>query len=116
MYLHGNTTIMVKDFAKAFDFYASTLGLDVAMRAGNDWAELTAPGLTIGLHAAIHGEPVGGGPGVTIGLQVENLDAAMDELKAKGVNFPHVIEADGRRFAYFNDPEGTTLYLAQLGR
>jgi hypothetical protein len=47
---------------------------------------------------------------------VETLDAAMDELKAKGVNFPHVIAADGRRFAYFNDPEGTTLYLAQLGR
>jgi catechol 2,3-dioxygenase-like lactoylglutathione lyase family enzyme len=114
MYVSGNTTVMVKDFARAFRFYAETLGLDVKLRAADDWAEMTAPGLTIGLHAATHGEPTGGAPGVSIGLQVANLDDAMGELKAKGVQFARVIDADQRRFAYFTDPDGTWLYLAQL--
>jgi len=114
MYTNGSTTVMVKDFDRAFRFYAETLGLPVKMRAGDEYAEVALPGLTIGLHNASHGEPTGGAPGVQLGLQVDDLDAAMAELKTRGVTFGHVINADSRRFAYFTDPDGTSIYLAQL--
>jgi predicted enzyme related to lactoylglutathione lyase len=116
MYVGGSTTVMVKDFERAFRFYAETLGLDVKVRAGDHYAEVTAPGLTVGLHSALHGEPTGGSSGVSIGLQVEDLDGAIAALTAKGVSFARVIDAGDRRFAYFTDPDGNSLYLAQLPR
>jgi catechol 2,3-dioxygenase-like lactoylglutathione lyase family enzyme len=64
-------------------------------------------------------------PGYTVlGWQVENLDATVDELRAKGVDFTrypgmdqdahHAWTApDGTRIAWFHDPHGNVLSLHQ---
>jgi predicted enzyme related to lactoylglutathione lyase len=110
----GNTTLMVADFDRAVRFYTETLGLKLKNRFGNEWAEVETPGLTIGLHPAREGTPSGGASHISIGLGVDDLDAAVSELRQRGLEFQPVRDAgDAGRFAAFSDPDGTALYLHQ---
>jgi catechol 2,3-dioxygenase-like lactoylglutathione lyase family enzyme len=112
MYTGGNVTVMVSDFERAVRFYAETLGLKLLMRAGDGWAQLAAPGLTIGLHApGPHGPRPGPSGGTSIGLQVDDLDSAMAALRERGVAFGDVTPGQGIRLAFFTDPDQTALYL-----
>ena len=112
MYTGSNLTVMVSDFERAVRFYTDTLGLTLNTRAGDGWAEIGAPGLTIGLHAAgPHGPQPGSSGAVAIGLKVDDLESAMASLRARGVEFAHVADGQGIRFAYFADPDHTSLYL-----
>jgi catechol 2,3-dioxygenase-like lactoylglutathione lyase family enzyme len=43
-------TIMVEDLDRSVDFYAKVLGLREDLRFGDNWAEMVAQGITIGLH------------------------------------------------------------------
>ncbi len=45
----SNITMNVKDLDKSISFYEA-LGLEVTNRWGNYYAQLTAPGMVIGLH------------------------------------------------------------------
>jgi predicted lactoylglutathione lyase len=45
----SNVTIMVKDMNKSVSFYQS-IGFAVKNRWGDHYAQLTAPGITIGIH------------------------------------------------------------------
>jgi catechol 2,3-dioxygenase-like lactoylglutathione lyase family enzyme len=116
MYKTGNVTLMVSDMDRAVAFYIQKLGLELKVRYGNDWAEVVGPGLTLGLHQA-QGPIARSDPaiGISIGLEVDDLDAAVLELKARGVVFPAgVRETNELREASFADPDGTPLYLAQI--
>jgi catechol 2,3-dioxygenase-like lactoylglutathione lyase family enzyme len=115
MFTGGNVTLMVSDFNRAVRFYTETLGLLLKSRAGDAWAEVQAPGLTIGLHpAGEQGPQPGQASSFSIGLEVEKLDTAMAALKEKGVEFVHTVDDKAARFAFFSDPDGTPLYLAEL--
>jgi len=114
----GNATVFVTDLDRAWDFYTETLGLRAGFRAGNHWAQVETDGLVIGLH------PVEGGwgpaPGtngsIQIGLQVDGLDTIVRELTAQGVAFDGpVVDDDPVRLAFFRDPDGNSLYLAEYG-
>ena len=65
-----------------------------------------------------HGGPIARSDpniGISIGLEVDDIDAAVGELKAKGVLFPSSIrETNDLREASFADPDGTPLYLAEI--
>jgi catechol 2,3-dioxygenase-like lactoylglutathione lyase family enzyme len=112
MYTGGNLTVMVSDFDRAVRFYTETLGLVLKMRAGDGWAEIEAPGVKIGLHAAgPHGPQPGGGGGMALGLQVEDLEGAMATLRARGVEFAPVTPGQDIQIAFFHDPDQTPLYL-----
>jgi catechol 2,3-dioxygenase-like lactoylglutathione lyase family enzyme len=116
MYKTGNVTLMVSDMDRAVAFYIQKLGLELKVRYGNDWAEVVGPGLMLGLHQA-QGPIARSDPaiGISIGLEVDDLDAAVLELKARGVVFPAgVRETNELREASFADPDGTPLYLAQI--
>lgn len=114
MFTGGNLTIMVSDMERSVRFYNDTLGLTLKFRAGNDWAELQAPGVSIGLHPAGGHAPTGAGGGMSLGLQVANIESAIQSLQEKGVEFPHGWRASGAlRLADFTDPDGTSLYLFQ---
>jgi predicted enzyme related to lactoylglutathione lyase len=114
MYQGSNVTVMVSDMNRAVRFYTEALGLTLKARFGDGWAEVQAPGLTIGLHPVRQGAPTGApAGGVSIGLQVENLEAAMATLKERGVEFRGIVEGEGVRLAHFQDPDGTPLYLGQ---
>jgi catechol 2,3-dioxygenase-like lactoylglutathione lyase family enzyme len=109
----SNVTIMVSDFDRAVRFYTEALGLPLKFRAGDDWAEVEGPGVTIGLHPAGGHAPTGAGGGMSLGLQVPDIDAAMRDLQQRGVKFPNGWRQSGQlKLADFADPDGTPLYLA----
>jgi lactoylglutathione lyase len=116
MYRSINVTIMVADMDDAVRFYTESLGLELAFRGGDHWAMITGPGLTIALHPkGEHGSAAqpDRGPGVSIGFEVEDLDAVRARLEANGISFENASD-EFVKLAYFHDPDGTTLYLMQL--
>src|SRR5437870_5453849 len=102
MYLESNLTLMVSDFNRSVRFYTEMLGLKLKARHGDGWAEVEAPGITIGLHPSgksghepddHHHEHASGIGTASIGLQVKKLEPVMDELKKKGVVFqPEIMQ------------------------
>ena len=114
MYVSANVTLMVKDFPGALDFYTLAVGFTLKMRAGNEWAELEAPGLNLALHPT-HGQEVHPGSAATLGFQVADIHAAYEQLQARGVSFTSpVIDTGHLLLANFTDPDGNPLYLMQL--
>lgn len=112
----GNVTIYVTDMARAVGFYSQTLGLRLVYQAGEHWASFTAGGFQIGLHPAGPRTPAPGTVGaVTVGLSVdEPIDAVVSALAARGVVFNGPVTDDGPvRLAFFADPDGNAMYLAE---
>ena len=107
----ANVWLPVTDTDRAVEFYEGTLGLALAKRDG-DWAEVETDGLRIGLNGR---EPGGagadGGPVVT--FQPDGgLEAAIQDLEGKGVQFQTGIsEHPWGRVATFQDPDGNDLQL-----
>jgi predicted enzyme related to lactoylglutathione lyase len=106
----ANVWVPAQDVDRALDFYQNTLGFSLIKRDG-PWAEIDASGLNIGINGR---EPQGAGPGgPVITFQPEGgLDAAVEDLKGKGVDFPaEISEHDWGRVATFKDSEGNDLQL-----
>ena len=112
IYNAGLITILVRDLDEAVKFYTGTVGLELKSRYGNEFALVQGPGISIGLHPAKDGNQE---PGRTsIGLSVDSLEAAMESLSQRGLQFTRGITEDPpMRFAFFTDPNGVELYLAQ---
>jgi len=103
----ANLTINVKDMDKSISFYEA-LGMTLKNRWGNYYAQITAPGLTIGLHPS---SQVSKGSGqLSIGFTANDFDEAKKELEKMGVNVQPRKE-EGGQFIHFEDPDGTALYL-----
>ena len=108
MILSSNITLMVADMDSAIQFYTEVLGFTLKNRYGNHWADIEAPGLSIGIHPA---HPyVRYGDSMSIGLKVADLSKAVEELKAKGVEFEERDDTQVQ-LANFIDPSGNALYL-----
>jgi catechol 2,3-dioxygenase-like lactoylglutathione lyase family enzyme len=104
----SNLTIMVRSMDKSIEFYTS-LGLQVTNRYGNHYAQLAAPGITIGLHPAT--EESGRSSGTTsIGFTTDDFDGARTLLESMSVNIASREEEAGK-FLHFSDPDGTALYF-----
>lgn len=103
--------LYVTDFERAVRFYTETLGLKLAYPAGGGWAELALGGTSLCLH---HGRE-GAMPtkGVTsVGLWVDDFDAALARLKDKGVVLSEPFDpCGGLRVSTFSDPDGNELSL-----
>ncbi len=111
-------TIMVDDLERSIQFYTERLGFQVVKRASAKWCELTGAGLTLGLHAkGDESFQAVAHPRVSIGFDVEQLEAAMEELQARGIEFmPHIVDDDNVRLAFFRDPDHTHLYVCEVKR
>jgi methylmalonyl-CoA/ethylmalonyl-CoA epimerase len=113
LYNTGLVTILVRDMDEAVSFYTSTIGLQLKSRYGNEFAILQGPGITIGLHPA---QPSEAGK-VSIGLHVDALEEAIAALSKRGLEFAGgIVDDPPMRFAFFRDPNGVELYLAQESR
>ncbi|HYB02829.1 MAG TPA: VOC family protein, partial [Nitrososphaerales archaeon] len=54
---------------------------------------------------------------ISIGLEVEDLDAEVARLRDRGVVFQGNVVEDGPvRLAFFADPDGNPVYLSQVKR
>lgn len=106
----ANLTIMSSDMNRSVSFYES-LGFVIQQRWGDHFAQMTAPGITIGIHPTR--ERSAGSGNVSIGLIAKDFDAARSALEAMSVSFTQRTEQAGD-FLHFNDPDGTQLYFIRL--
>jgi predicted enzyme related to lactoylglutathione lyase len=107
----ANVWVPVKDIERALDFYQNTLEFSVIKQDG-PWAEIDANGLTVGLNGREpQGAQAGGGPVITFWPEA-GLEAATEDLKGRGVEFPaEISEHEWGRVATFKDSEGNDLQL-----
>ena len=115
-------SVYAKDLDEATSFYRDTLGAKFLQK-------FDPPGLVFFDFSGTRLLLEQNGPKATLYLRVEDIDAAHQELKSKGVEFlaaPHVIFRDDSGMfgaageeewmAFFNDPSGNTLALATRKR
>ena len=104
-------SVFTRDIARAKEFYAGTLGLeiesegesDMEFRCGQVTLDVFDPS-SIGQAFAV--SPAG------LALRVPDVEAARAELEAKGVEFDgETIETGVCRMASFKDPDGNALLL-----
>ncbi|MBV9329527.1 MAG: VOC family protein [Chloroflexi bacterium] len=114
MFQQCNVTVMVADMDRSIQFYTQTLGLPLGFRAGNEWAQVEGPGLTIGLHPSR--EPLKAPDArMSIGFGVQDLARTVADLRQRGVAIPEPKDEPGRdRIVNFADPDGTPLYLIEV--
>ena len=113
-YDNAIVTVMVSDMGRALRFYVEALGLKEVARYGDNWAEIAAPGVRIGLHPGRKASTES--REISIGLQVSNIEAATDALAAKGVKLSPIRDDTFIRLAHFMDPDGNALYLCEVKR
>ena len=103
----ASITIMVKDIAQSILFYKS-IGLTLKNRWGNHNTELTAPGITMGLHPST--ESSTGSGNVSIGFTTENFEQTRSLLGSLSI-YAGTRDEEGGQFIHFHDPDGTLLYF-----
>jgi catechol 2,3-dioxygenase-like lactoylglutathione lyase family enzyme len=116
MFKSGFVTIIVDDLKKAEQFYVETLGLKVQFQVEGHLVQVEAPGLTIQLLHPREGQDSqhAKSGSVHIGLEVQELEPAINLLQSRGVEFQPIMEEEATRLVYFSDPEGNSLYLIEL--
>ena len=104
---------MVKDAQRAIAFYRDVLGLEPARVYGeNRGAEYDLPdGSTFGLWGGGGGKVMPFQPSNGILFTVDDLDASVDRLKARGVAILMQSETPSCRMAMFEDTEGNSVFL-----
>jgi len=106
----ANVTVMAKDMDKSIDFYTQGLGLELKQRWDNHYAQVSAPGVVIGLHPAK--ETDNATTGISIGFGVDSLAEAEKRLRELSVSYETVDDKAGK-IAHFKDPDGTLLYFME---
>ena len=101
----------VTDMKRAVAFYGDTLGLRVTEH-DEDWSEVDANGLRIGLNGSESESPRGDG-GALVAFQPDgDIEGEVERLKGAGVEFPDEIsEHPWGRIVPFKDPDGNDLQL-----
>jgi catechol 2,3-dioxygenase-like lactoylglutathione lyase family enzyme len=108
--------LFVKDLDRARDFYQNVMGLESERADDNSVFQLGPDGLMLIEHATaddllspedVDHEAARGARSV-IATGVEDVDAAYEELRSKGVEFIRTPETRswGMRCAHFKDPDG----------
>jgi predicted enzyme related to lactoylglutathione lyase len=111
--------LFVEDLKHAKRFYGDLLGL-IPEEQADDFASYRVGASSLQLHPA--GQPFPGlilgrsGPGVAVQvtLDVEDVDTAVNYLRAEGVQvFSEPQDREGKRDAGVLDPDGNEVYLSQ---
>jgi catechol 2,3-dioxygenase-like lactoylglutathione lyase family enzyme len=101
---------MVTDVDASVRFYTEVLGLSLQTRHGDFWAEVAAPGITVGLHPGLGAPIEPTHADMSIGFVIEDFDATVAGLEAEGIH-PRVDGNERARSGYFTDPDGHSLYV-----
>lgn len=102
--------VPVSDMGRAVQFYRDVLKLSVKS-TGDDWSELDANGLMIGLNGREETNPADHRGGAVITFQPDtSIDDEVQRLKDAGVNFTgEISDHSWGRIAPFRDSEGNDL-------
>lgn len=111
MKMQGKVSIMVKNMDRSIKFYTKTLGFKLGFRYENNFAYLTGLGIALGLSQdnARYCPEKGN---LSLAFEVGDLDKAAAELRRKGISL-EFDEDEDCRYAFFEDPDGTPLYLVE---
>lgn len=103
--------VNVADLERAEAFYRDTLGLRVPLTEDSArWKEFDAPPVALALRL----DPQSPGVNAAVALAVEDVAAAVEELRAKGVTvLLEPYETDVCHTAMIRDPDGNLLLLHQ---
>ena len=105
----SNITVNVKDLSASVAFYES-IGMTLKNRWGDFYAQVTAPGVIIGLHPTTAEHLPGNSGNTSIGFTVDDLEDAQMVLGQASIRAARR-EEEGGQFLHFNDPDGTSLYF-----
>jgi len=118
-----HTMIAVKDIGRAKEFYSEKLGLETSdERAGSAVRYESAGGTWFLVYRS---DNAGTGKGTCMRFEVEDVVAVVGELRGRGVVFEEydlpgiktvdgiAEHASGARGAWFKDPDGNVLEVAQ---
>jgi predicted enzyme related to lactoylglutathione lyase len=114
MIVEATVTVLVSDLDRALHFYIKVLGLTLRTKFAK-YAEVEVDGFLLGLHL-VEGDAAAANVtgNLSVGFRVEDLKAEVARLVDRGLLFSSSIqEGKGGWFAYFQDPDGTPLYLWQ---
>ena len=119
--------VAVSDMDRAREFYEEKLGLLVGIDSGDNLQYRCAEGSVI--HVYLSPEHAGKSTATLAGWGVEDVEEVVDELTSKGFPFERYDEGpivtnekgiatfeSGAKVAYFSDPDGNTLSIAQAPR
>ncbi|HEX4304289.1 MAG TPA: VOC family protein [Rhizomicrobium sp.] len=109
--------IVAPDLARARDFYGTTLGFALTSETRQRLV-FDVAGVRLAIFKGTSDAPLtrhGETASTNFVFAVPSLDAAMADLKAKGVVFLHAAPAQGEfgRYAAFHDPFGNVLELLE---
>ncbi|CDO29888.1 VOC family protein [Mycolicibacterium porcinum] len=116
----GAVRYQVTDVERAVAFYTEYLGFDAAIRGGPAFASVVNGSLTVFLSGpgSSGARPLPDGTPQTPGgynrfvLEVDDLDAAISELRGVDVTFRNSVESGpGSRQIQLNDPDGNPIEL-----
>jgi len=118
MYIRGTDFILytVTDYQRAIEFYRDTLGLTQGETWDEmAWAEFDIPPTTLAIHdPAKRGEYIKTCPSGMIFLAVEDIFAAVEELRLRGVEIAYgPVETPICFDAAIKDPDGNMIGLHQ---
>jgi len=119
--------LAVSDMNRAREFYEGKLGLSVGIDSGDNVQYRCAEGTL--MHVYLSPEHAGKSTATLAGWDVDDVEGVVDELTSKGVAFERYDEGPivtdekgiatfegGAKVAYFRDPDGNTLSIAQAPR
>ena len=111
----GFVCIPVQDVKRARAFYEGVLNLEVAEEMmGGDWIEYEAGGDTIAITKA-NEQFMPSDQGLSVALEVEDFDAAINKLKVAVIRFPlEPFESPVCRVAVVQDPDGNKIMIHKL--
>lgn len=103
--------VPVTDMARAVAFYRDTLGLEVTSQ-DDDWSEIDANGLRIGLNARESASASSGG-GAVVSFQPDgSIEDEVASLKERGADIQgEISEHPWGKIVPFKDSEGNDLQL-----
>src|SRR5918995_856446 len=119
--------LAVSDMGRAREFYEGRLGLSVSIDSGDNLQYRCAEGSV--MHVYLSPEHAGNSTATLASWGVDDVESVVDELTEKGVAFERYEEGSivtdekgiatfegGAKVAYFRDPDGNTLSIAQAPR
>jgi len=104
-------TMAVNDLERARRFYEDKLGLEVEVQV----AETVRYRCGSGTGISIFERPMSPIDRTVAAFEVEDIEAEVADLKAKGVDVEGVVTLDsGVRRAFFKDPDGNIIGMRQI--
>jgi catechol 2,3-dioxygenase-like lactoylglutathione lyase family enzyme len=115
--------IAVKDIDRAKQFYEEKLGMKPFQEMGGEFFMLKSGDMELNVYKS---EFAGTNKATLLTFDVDDIEAEVSELKAKGIAFEHydvegltaegdIYSGEGMKTAWFKDPDGNILSLIEGG-